>query len=123
MRSENDFKIVFDNLKSIMKRYSADFVCTINEDDNYYLNTDYIMKNKQPMYFGSVQIRKNYVSYHLMPVYIFPGLLESMSPALKKRMQGKSCFNFKSVDDALFSELELLTQAGREAFKKAGYIK
>jgi hypothetical protein len=40
-----------------------------------------------------VQIKKNYVIYHLMPVYLNPGLLEGMSPGLRKRMQGKSCFN------------------------------
>ena len=31
-----------------------------------------------------------------------------MSDALRKRMQGKSCFNFTKVDDDLFHELDLL---------------
>jgi len=42
------------------------------------------MKNKKPMYFGSVKININYVSFHLMPVYVFPELLKNMSPALKR---------------------------------------
>src|SRR4051812_40268504 len=50
-----------------------------------------------PLWFGGVEIRKAYVSYHLMPVYARPGLLEGLSDGLKKRMQGKACFNFKSV--------------------------
>ena len=54
---------------------------------------------KKPMWFGSVQPMKNYVSYHLMPVYMNPVLQAKISPALKKRMQGKACFNFKAPDE------------------------
>jgi hypothetical protein len=38
--------------------------------------------------------------------------MNSISPALKKHMQGKSCFNFKAVDETLFKELAKLTKAG-----------
>ena len=72
----------------------------------------------KPMWFGAVQPMKNYVSYHLMPVYASPALLAAMSPELKKRMQGKSCFNFKAPDEALFTELAALTAAGAEVFSK-----
>jgi hypothetical protein len=44
-----------------------------------------------------------------MPVYMFPDLLDSVSPQLKKRMQGKSCFNFKGADETLLAELAELT--------------
>jgi len=40
---------------------------------------------------------------------MYPDLLDQASPQLKKRMQGKSCFNFKQVDKALFQEVEHLT--------------
>ncbi len=40
-----------------------------------------------------------------MPVYVFPELLGAVRPLLRKRMQGKSCFNFTRVDPALFEEL------------------
>lgn len=77
-----------------------------------YLDTAHVMKNKKPLYFGSVQIRKRYVSFHLMPVYVFPDLLEPVSPDLMKRMQGKSCFNFTAISDSHLAELERLTAAG-----------
>lgn len=80
------------------------------------------MRNGKPLWFGAVQMRKNYVSYHLMPVYVNPRLLESVSPALKKRMQGKSCFNFNAVDETLFDELAALTQAGFDDYRKRGFI-
>jgi hypothetical protein len=51
-------------------------------------------------------------AFHLFPVYVFPDLLTGISPELKKRMHGKSCFNFTKVDEALFAELARLTAAG-----------
>ena len=50
-----------------------------------------------------------------MPIYVQPSLLDDISPALKRRMQGKSCFNFAKVDEPLFAELEALTKRGYEA--------
>ena len=53
-----------------------------------------------------------------MPVYMYPQLLKDVSPELKKRMQGKSCFNFKKVEPELFRELAELTRKGAEKFKE-----
>jgi hypothetical protein len=44
-------------------------------------------------------------------------VLEGMSLALKKRMQGKSCFNFTAIDKDCFAELGRLTAAGLKKFK------
>ncbi len=57
-----------------------------------------------------------------MPVYVNPALLDGISPALKKRMQGKSCFNFTKADPALFEELASLTQAGFDDYQAKGYV-
>lgn len=122
MNSKNDFKPVFQSLKSIFAPYAEELVLEIDTADNYYLNTHFIMKNKKPMYFGSVKINKKYVSFHLMPVYSFPELLENLSPELKKRMQGKSCFNFTETDENLFKELGMLTSNGYEKYDEAGYL-
>jgi hypothetical protein len=117
-----DFPGVFAALTGIMRPFESDLVCTRDDDTEYYLNTAHILKNRKPLFFGAVQIRKSYVSYHLMPVYVNPELLKGMSPGLKKRMQGKSCFNFTTVDEALFGELQALTEAGLGDYKKAGYL-
>ena len=77
----------------------------------------------RPLFLAGVQIRKNYVSYHLMPVYGIPSLLDGLSPALRKRMQGKGCFNFTSVDEPLLAELEELVVRAFEAFQKLPYMK
>jgi hypothetical protein len=57
-----------------------------------------------------------------MSVYASPALLKGMSPELKKRMQGKSCFNFKEVDEKLFKELAQLTKAGAAKFSDEKFI-
>ena len=69
-----------------------------------------------------VQIGKAYVSYHLMGVYGNTGLRDGMSKELKARMQGKTCFNFKVIDEKLCKELDPLTAQAIAAFRKAGYI-
>lgn len=64
--------------------------------------------------FGGVRVGSRYVSYYLMPIYVQPSLLEGLSPALKRRMQGKSCFNFTAVDEGLLEELDELTRRSYE---------
>jgi hypothetical protein len=71
--------------------------------------------------FAGVKQQKRYVSYYLMPAYTDPEVARSISPALRRRMQGKSCFNFTRVDDALFDELADLTARGREAYATRGW--
>jgi hypothetical protein len=69
-----------------------------------------------------VKTGKRYVSFHVMPLYVHLDLLQGISPELRKRMQGKSCFNFTRQDDALFAELETLTAAGFARFQDDGTI-
>jgi hypothetical protein len=80
-----DFRQLFSELRAIMLRYASQLVCTTDTDGDLSLDTNHIQKNKKPLWFGGVQIKKNYVSYHLMPVYLNPQLLETISPDLKKR--------------------------------------
>ncbi len=119
---EQDFQTVFERLKAILEPYADRLTVVVDTDKNYYLDTRHVLKNGSPLFFGAVRRGKAYVSFYLMPVYAHPELLKGMSPALKKQMQGKSCFNFKSVDDELFDELEKLTKAGFARFKAGKYI-
>lgn len=113
---------IFHQLKEILTPYSNGMIVVTDQPDNFYLNTHYVMKNGKPMYFGSVKVNKKYVSFHLMPIYVFPELLETLTPELKNRMQGKSCFNFKAMDAKLFNELKEITLAGYGSYQKAGYL-
>lgn len=118
----DNHKQIFSELRSIMLPYSEKMDCKIDTNEELYVDTSHILKNNKPLWFGAVQVKKNYVSYHLMPVYLNPALLDSISPELKKRMQGKSCFNFRSPDPQLFRELEELTEAGFKDYERQGYV-
>ncbi|MBH61325.1 MAG: hypothetical protein CL569_02515 [Alphaproteobacteria bacterium] len=118
----NEFPQVFLRLSRILHAYQREMVVVDDDSQHIHLDTPHGMKNKKNFFFGGVRIMKNNVSYHLMPVYLFPQLLETASPALRSRMQGKSCFNFKSVDEGLFEELATLTEAGYQRYRKHSYV-
>ena len=118
MPAQNDFPIVFEQLKNILKPYAKNLKVTADTSDSYSLDGPYSEKWQKDLFFGSAQVKKNYVSFYLMPVYMYPELLNKISPELKKRMQGKSCFNFKKVEPELFRQLEDLTRKGAEKFKE-----
>lgn len=69
-----------------------------------------------------LKVGKNYVSYHIMGVYMNPKLLGAVSKELKTRMQGMACFNFKKIDEPLFKELDRITVASFTDLKKSGFI-
>lgn len=118
----SDLTPVFAELRKIMAPYAAKLTPTRDEPHELYVDTQHIQTNKKPLFFGAVQIKKSFVSFHLMPVYIKPELLASASAALLFRMQGKSCFNFREVDPALFEELAALTKAGFASYQEQGFV-
>ena len=117
MSPQYEFTLVFEQLKEILKPYEAQLTVTADSPAGYSLDGPYSEKWQKVVFFGAAQIKKNYVSFYLMPVYMFPELLKDISPQLRKRMQGKSCFNFKKVEPELFRELEDLTRRGSEKFR------
>ena len=119
MSPQSDFPLVFEQLKSILKPYAKNLTVTADTSAAYSLDGPYSEKYKKAIFFGAVQIKKNYVSFYLMPVYMFPNLLKGVSPELKKHMQGKSCFNFKKMEPELFKELKELTRLSIERAREA----
>ena len=116
--AKDDFPVVFEQLKNILKPYAEKLTLKADTLDTYYIDGPYSEKWKKQLFFASTVIKKNYVSFYLMPIYMYPELIDDISPELKKRMQGKSCFNFKKVEPELFNELAELTQKGAERFKQ-----
>lgn len=108
---------IFTRLKTILEEYESQLLVIHNKSDHYYLNTQKKDNKNKEEFFGAVQIKKLYVSFHLMPIYYFPELIDSISSNLKNRMQGKSCFNFKEFDQELFLELEELTKSCLDKYK------
>lgn len=105
------FPAIFTRLKKILEPYAADLLVVRDEPDFYHLDVRKPGRQKKPSFAAAVKIHNGYVSFYLMPVYANPELLEGMSDELRRRMQGKSCFNFTAVNETLFEELADLTRA------------
>ena len=116
MTKQTDFTNTFSKLKALLQPYESKLIVVADTEDHYALETPHVMKNKHRVYFAGVKIGKLYVSYHLMPVYALEEVRDEISPQLKKRMQGKSCFNFSEPDEKLFKELARLTKVGFKRF-------
>lgn len=117
-----DLSRVYAELRTILAPYAVKLDVKRDDETELYIDTKHIQKNKKPLFFGAVQVKKAYVSFHLMPVYVRPELLESVSPDLRARMQGKSCFNFAASDPALFKELAALTRSSFASYKEQGFV-
>ncbi len=115
----SDLTAVFTRLRPILEPYIAEMMVMQDNERGLYLNTKSIMKNKQPLFFASIAINKNYVSFHVFPVYMYADLLDGIGD-LKKRMQGKSCFNFRQVTEAQVDGMRALVDAGYKRLKAEG---
>ena len=110
------FEDVYQRLRAVMLDAAAGQVVAVDEPGNLVVRTAQIDgKTGQPGWFGTVTIKKSYVAYHLIPLYDQPALAEGLSTALGKRRQGKTCFNFKQVDEDLFAELADLSRRANAA--------
>jgi hypothetical protein len=74
-------------------------------------------------FFAFVKPGTSYVSLYLKPVYTWPDLLDDISPALRKRLQGsRTAFSFAVVDEPLLAELETLVERAFRRYRKAGAV-
>lgn len=116
-----DFAEIFAALRKLLDPFLGQIQIQKDKPGDYHTEIPTILHRGNPLYFAGVRTGKNYVSYHLLPLYGAPEMLKGMSPALKKRMQGKACFNFTTIDEACFAELAHLTAAGLKIFKSKGF--
>src|SRR5579863_945514 len=122
-----DFAATFAALKTVFARHAKRLAVKADTPTEYTVVTKaaspFPQHKGQPMYFGSVRLGKAYVSFHLVPLYMNPVLTKSISPALKKRMQGKACFNFKTQPDSdLIVDLKRLTEAGIKLWGEKNWL-
>jgi hypothetical protein len=122
MANKADLPVVFAQLKALLAPYAPRLKVTADTAESFSLDAGYAEVYKREMFFGAAQVKKNYVSFYLMPVYVHPELLDGISEKLRRRMQGKSCFNFTAVDEETFAELASLTARGLAAYEQDGYI-
>lgn len=121
-KSSTDLSPVFAALRDILQKYESKLAVERDTPTYYALTGTKVGPQGKPTWFAGVRLGKQYVSFYLMPVYGHTALLDDAPEALTQRMQGKACFNFKTVDAGLFRDLAKLTKAGYACFKKVGYL-
>lgn len=112
-----DFAPVFTALRRLLEGHLGYLAVQTDKPGNYHLEAPSILHRKKPLYFAGVRTQKNYVSFHLLYLYFNPTANKALSPALKKRMQGKACSNFSAVDEDCFAELGRLIGDGLKIYK------
>ena len=118
MPKTDAFAETFQTLRSILERNGSQMKVMIDTDTEFSLASPTMTdRTGKPLFAAAVQVRKSYVSYHLMPIYMNPALMATVSAALRKRMQGKACFNFKTIEPSEAKELATLTKRGLAGFK------
>ena len=129
--SSAEFEKIFARLRSILSKQALLWSVTEDSPGRYCLEgrtgaatlKSWGGKMKRPTIpVAWVQIGRAYVSFHLMGLYGDSESDGGLSKELKARMQGKTCFNFRVANEALFKELEGLTDHACNRFRKAGFV-
>jgi hypothetical protein len=117
MAKNDSFQATFETLRRLLKPYEKRLTVIKDKPGAYYLASKQSKtRTGSDVWFGGVEIKKNYVSFHFIPIYASPALRDELSPSLRKRMQGKSCFNFTTIDPAHVEELEGVAKKGFAGF-------
>lgn len=112
-----DLAAVFTALRKLLESLGRNLAVQTDKPGNYHLEDPSILHRKKPLYFAGVRTGKNYVSFHLLYMYYNPAAQKALSPELRKRMQGKACFNFTVIDEDCFAELGRLIGDGLKIYK------
>lgn len=126
MAAPADLDAAFEPLRALLADFAPPLV--VAESSRALLNVNTAAASPFPqhrgaaMWFGAVRRGKNYVSFHLMPLYMSPALQRAIPPELQKRMQGKTCFQFRQPPDAKTeAQLRKLTRAALEDWQARGW--
>ena len=123
----SDFAPVFEALKPLLAKHSKRLAIKPDTEIGYVALTKspspFPRHKGEPLFFGSIRTGKAYVSFHLLPLYLCPELAKLVSPALKKRMQGKACFNFKKEPEPeLLDDLKRLIEASLKLWAEKKWL-
>ena len=111
---------VFERLRKVLEPYAKYMIVKHDGPGIYYLESAPVPKYGTEVFFGAVQAGKGQVSFHFMPIYVFPEMRDTLSPALRKRLRGTSKFTFTELDAPLLKELTALTRKGYQGYRRGG---
>ena len=117
---------VFEALKGVLEPYVQRGL-TVTADDE----TSYELVSMRPveiegrkmdrMYFVGIRNGKTAAVLHYFPIYCVD-LAPKLDPALRKLLKGKTCFNFKKIDEPLLQAVREALDIGFDAFREKGWL-
>lgn len=116
-----DFPTIFTRIRKQLLPYGKKMDTRVDKAAAYQL---YILKDIElagrkfkECYFGGIVIQKTMVAFYFFPIYTHPEAF--IIPAeIKKNLKGKSCFNFKKLDDGQEKAIGQLLSDGFAFYKK-----
>ena len=107
---------VHARLRSILEPFRADLTVTRDGPEGMALEVPGLEGDPWG-YVAGTRLGKRYVSFYLMPIYASGALDKTISAELRRRKQGKACFNFARIDESLFAELADLAMRSIPGFR------
>ena len=120
---------IFQPIKKVMEKYVPPMVVSKDKEGVFELmgNKPVPYGSKKVMvpgmYFSSVVVRKDMISFYFFPIYYHIPDFIGLIPTMSKYLKGKTCFNFKKPEQVNVKELNALFKKGVQAWKKNGYMK
>lgn len=116
-----DFLQIFMRIKKLLLPYGKEMDTRVDKESNYQL---YIVKEIElagrkfkECYFSGLVIQKTMVAFYFFPIYTHPKAF-TIPVEIKKNLKGKSCFNFKKLDEAQEKAIAQLLKEGFNFYKK-----
>ena len=119
---------IFDILVQAMQTCTPPMVVTKNSDQGFEIIGNkpvpygHDKKIIPGMFFASAVPRKDMVSFYLFPLYGQEEIFSAMAPIAMKCLKGKTCFNFKKIEQVNKKEIEAMLKKGVAIWKKMGYM-
>ena len=111
----------FYALRAILQRHRPWLVVKPDKPGDYQAYGSGALRGKR-VHFARIRIGKRHVSFQLFPLDVERALTRAITPRLRKRMQGTSCFNFEKTDPAELRDLTKLVRLAATSFKKSGLL-
>lgn len=71
---------------------------------------------------ASVIIETGFIGFYFMPLYLKPALKSKISPALRQRLRGKTCFHLKRADAATQEDVRRAVDLGTQLYRDRGWF-
>jgi len=124
---KTDFVEIFQTIRASLQPYATlGFSNRTNSETLYDLwsdkNVEIEGRQRNEVFFASVQIHTAHVAFNYMPVYAEPEMKLVFDENLLKLLKGKSCFHIKELDEQLLNQIEESLAEGYRLYKEKGWV-